>query len=94
MAEQSKTHPLTVGARVYHYGHQWSGAEDGTATIVEVKPQRDGTSEYRVQLDRPLYPGGPEESWWASYHTYKAIELAPLSPPDHCPDAEDREDQE
>ena len=53
---------LEPGTRVQHRGtKQWG-------TVLRAKPQRDGTYEYRVQRDEPLYPGGSNDpTWWASY---------------------------
>lgn len=69
-----RVHPLPVGARVHHRGELWpEAAVTGTATVLEVKPQRDGTFEYLVQKDKPFLPGDPNEpTWWASYATYPA----------------------
>jgi hypothetical protein len=63
------------GDRVYHAGQQFPGAEGGTATVLEVKPQHDGTFEYWVRRDRPAILGGSLETWWASYYTRAAVTL-------------------
>ena len=64
------------GDRVRHYGQQYLEALKGTATVLEVHPQGDGTTEYLVQRDAPLLPGmANEPTWWASYHTIAAVEL-------------------
>lgn len=54
---------VAVGDRVMHRGtRQWG-------TVVEVRPQRNGSSELLVQRDDPLIPGfGNEPTWWAIYH--------------------------
>lgn len=56
-----------LGTRVRHYGTKMWG------TVLETKPQHDGTVEYLVQRDKPLYTGGPNDpTWWASYHIDRA----------------------
>lgn len=69
-------HPLPVGARVRHYGQQWSAARHGTATVREVTgPDRHGAYEYRVDttVDFSGQPGpdNPEtrSTWWSSEAT-------------------------
>lgn len=60
---------LLVGARVRHVGRAWT--DDAFATVLEAKPQRDGTVEYRVMVDEgsgwPRSSSG--ETWWPSYYT-------------------------
>lgn len=72
-------HPLPVGARVRHYGQQWSAARAGTATVREVKgPLHDGSYEYRVDatqdFSRQPGPDNPEtrSTWWSSETTIPA----------------------
>lgn len=64
-------HPYPDGARVYHGGQRWGAAmEHGTANVVEVVPQRDGTYEYLVRVDEGVsWPTAGGTTWWASYHT-------------------------
>lgn len=54
---------VEVGDRVMHRGtRMW-------ATVLEVKPQCDGTSELLVQRDAPFFPDWPNNpTWWATYH--------------------------
>lgn len=63
---------LQPGDRVHHRGVLWSrwlGEGQGWGTVMEAKPQHDGSTEYLVQPDEPLLPGGGNEPrWWASYH--------------------------
>jgi hypothetical protein len=74
VTEDRFRHPYPAGLRVRNYGEQYDEAiHKGTAVIVEAKPQRDGTYEYRVRRDKPLVPGGDLETWWASYSTFVAI---------------------
>ena len=64
------------GDRVYHSGQQYPEAMKGTATVLEVHPQGDGTTEYLVQRDAPIVPGMKNDpTWWASYHTLPAVDL-------------------
>lgn len=40
--------------RVYHYGQQWPGAQDGTGTVVTVqRDPRPGFTEILVWWDKP-----------------------------------------
>jgi hypothetical protein len=72
-ASEAKHQP---GARVYHSGQQYPEAMRGTATVLEVHPQGDGTFEYLVQRDQPVLPGmSNEPTFWASYHTRGAVDL-------------------
>lgn len=68
-------HPFPPGTRVYHHGQQYIQAQEhGTAVLLEAVPQRDGTYEYKVQRDKPLFEGGSNEpTWWASYATRVAL---------------------
>lgn len=53
---------LRAGDRVRHRNGWWG-------TILEAVPQGDGSTEYRVQRDKPLLPGMKNDpTWWASYH--------------------------
>ncbi|MET8978532.1 hypothetical protein ABZX85_23230 [Streptomyces sp. NPDC004539] len=72
-------HPLSVGARVRHYGQQWPAARKGTATVREVVgPLHDGSYEYRVDatadFSRQPGPDNPENrsTWWPSDATIRA----------------------
>jgi hypothetical protein len=62
-------HPFPVGARVRHYGRQWT--DEAFATVLEAKPQRDGTFEYRVMVDEDSgwIRSESGETWWPSYYT-------------------------
>lgn len=67
-----------VGTRVHHRGQLWTAGwseaerqanpQWGWGTVMEAIPQRDKSTEYRVEKDAPLMDGGKAESWWASYH--------------------------
>ena len=54
---------VEVGDRVRHRGtKQWG-------TVLEVVPQRDGTSELHVKRDLPRFEGDfTGDGWWATYH--------------------------
>lgn len=61
---------IPVGARVRHDADQYPAAyRDGTATVIGYAKARDGSTEYLVERDRPLFPGGPTRSQWAPYRT-------------------------
>lgn len=57
---------IAPGSRVRHAGTRQFG------TVLQAVPQRDGTFEYEVQRDGPLWPG--ETTWWASYRTEPVAE--------------------
>lgn len=68
----SIAHPFHVGQRVRHDGRRYS--LEPFATVLEVKPQHDGTFEYRVRVDDDAgwlwnFDNPAHETWWASYHT-------------------------
>lgn len=52
----------------------------GWATVIDVQrtasgePRRysDGSYEYNVRYDAPMFEGDKTESWWASYHIDEA----------------------
>lgn len=49
--------------RVYHYGQQWPGAQDGTGTVVTVQSDpRPGFTEILVWWDKPSW-GGHNATW-------------------------------
>ncbi len=55
---------IQVNARVHHDGTRMN------ATVVQIKPLGDGSLEYLVQRDEPLYEGGPNEpTWWSDSRT-------------------------
>lgn len=79
MTEQRdrRDHPFPEGARVWHRGQQWASwiADRGTATVLEAKPQPDGTYEYHVQVDDGIsWPTAGGDTWWASYATNRALD--------------------
>lgn len=84
MTQQAyKSVVLPVGTRVHHRGclwNRWFTEEErqarpswGWATVIRGVPQHDRTVEYEVRYDAPHTPGGPETSWWASYHIDAAV---------------------
>lgn len=63
---------LQPGDRVHHRGGIYSVSHDGGGqywgTVLEVKPQHDGTAELLVKRDGPpFWSGENEPTWWASY---------------------------
>lgn len=52
----------------------------GWATVIDVQrrddgePRQysDGSYEYNVRYDEPMFEGTSDESWWASYHIDQA----------------------
>lgn len=75
-------HPLPAGARVHHRGCEWSyGFTEtqcaakphwGWGTVLQCKPQHDGSYEYEIEKDAPLCEGMSTRYWWASYHIDEA----------------------
>lgn len=69
---------LVVGTRVHHRAYEysrWLRPDPGTggpgwATIIEIdpKPYSDGSIEYHVTRDAPVFEGGSIDTWWANYH--------------------------
>lgn len=86
-------HPFPVHARVWHSGQRWGVEDRGTAELLEVRPMRDGTFEYRVKVDADVsWPttGPDRETWWPSYRTNRALddlfrEPTPEVPPQALP---------
>ncbi|ONH58366.1 hypothetical protein CcI49_23205 [Frankia sp. CcI49] len=78
-------HPFPPGARVYHWrAQQYPEAMRGTATVLGAEPH-GGSWEYEIQRDRPLFEGGSNgPTWWASYHTARAVRDFPVLPEDQA----------
>lgn len=67
--------PLADGTRVRHYGQQFRRARtEGTADIVE-HFWRGPWLEYRVQLDKPEYSGGPTVVEWSADTTIPITQI-------------------
>jgi hypothetical protein len=62
VSEQTERTNLIPGDRAHHRNAGWG-------TVLDIRLQADGSVEYRVQRDKPLFPGGSNEpTWWPSYH--------------------------
>lgn len=59
---------IQIGDRARHRGtKQWG-------TVLEVRPQADGTAELVLQRDPPRFPGDFEGTAnWATYHLDKHV---------------------
>lgn len=84
------THPLPVGARVYHSNYLWARAvPGGMGEVVEVKGSFHGTLyEYLVKVDHSGEPDrAPYESWWPEWAVREALPFdfydAPKKEMDH-----------